>query len=73
MMILDILISFIVVVLSIVLICGISIAIVSIHEYIQKKLGKERYDNVVGRIVLIAVVSVLVSVMTAIVYGIIFT
>ena len=72
-MILDILISFIIVVLSIVLICGISIAIVSIHEYIQKKLGKERYDNVVGHIVLIAVVSVLVSMMTAIVYGIIFT
>ena len=72
-MILDILISFIIVVLAIVLICGIAIAVVSVHEYIQKKLGKERYDNVVGRIIFIAVISVMLSVMTAIAYGIIFT
>lgn len=72
-MILDILISFIIVVLVIVLICGIATAVVSVHEYIQKKLGKERYDNVVGRIIFIAVISVMLSVMTAIAYGIIFT
>lgn len=72
-MILDILISFIIVVLFIVLICGITIAVISVHEYIQKKLGKERYDNVVGRIIFITMISVLLLVMTAIVYGIVFS
>lgn len=72
-MILDILISFIIVVLFIVLICGITFAVVSVHEYIQKKLGKERYDNVVGLIIFITMISVLLLVMTAIVYGIVFT
>ena len=72
-MILDILISFIIVVLGIVLICGITIAVVSVHKYIQKKLGKERYDNVVGRIIFIAMISVMLSMMTAVVYGIVFT
>lgn len=72
-MILDILISFIIVVPVIVLIYGITVAGVSVHKYTQNKLGKEKYHNVVDRIISIVVIFVMSLMMTAIVYAIIFT
>ncbi|MDN6182882.1 MAG: hypothetical protein L0I92_09070 [Staphylococcus equorum] len=72
-MLLDILISFIIVVPVFVLIYGITVAVVSVHKYTQNKLGKERYHNVVGRIISIVVVSVMLLMVTALVYAIVFT